>query len=287
MSGFKNFALVGAGNIGGPLAEELLNARSAGTVDKVVVLVRPASASKLEALRARGASIIPIADYSSASEVSKALADIDVVVTSLADPVLHLQIPIAEAAKAAGVKLFVPTEFGMPSDEVVDSVHVAKVEINKKIRDVVGLPTALFYTGNFADWLWKPYITLDVKSGSVGVGGDGNAQMSFTSTIDIGRFLVYVLTTLPPAETKNRTFRIEAERASFNDIFSAYEKKYSVKLQVSYTPIEELEERLRKDPNDVVSICHLGWATGKGTVGSPLDNESFPNWNPKAVMYYL
>lgn len=101
----------------------------------------------------------------------------------------------------------------MPSAEVVDALHVRKVEINRKIRDVVGLPTALFYTGNFADWVWKPYITLDVKSGSVGVGGDGNTKMSFTSTTDIGRYITYVLTTLPPAQTQNKTFRIEAEQA--------------------------------------------------------------------------
>ena len=41
MSGYKNFALVGTGNIGGPLTEELLNAKSAGTIDKVVLLSRP------------------------------------------------------------------------------------------------------------------------------------------------------------------------------------------------------------------------------------------------------
>ena len=132
---------------------------------------------------------------------------------------LELQIPLAQAAKAAGVQLFVPTEFGMPSDGVFDSVHVRKVELNEKIR-ALGIPTALFYTGNWSNWVWKPYITLDVQSGSVGVGGDGNAQMSFTSTIDVGRFLTYVLTTLPPAETRNRTFRIEAERAVSNVDFA-------------------------------------------------------------------
>lgn len=44
MSGYKIFAVVGAGNIGTPITEELLNAKSTGTVDKVVILSRPVSA---------------------------------------------------------------------------------------------------------------------------------------------------------------------------------------------------------------------------------------------------
>ena len=40
MTGFKNFAVVGAGTIGTPIVEELLNAKSAGSVDKVVLLTR-------------------------------------------------------------------------------------------------------------------------------------------------------------------------------------------------------------------------------------------------------
>ena len=44
MSGYKNFAVIGAGNIGAPIAEELLNAKSTGAVDKVIILARPVSA---------------------------------------------------------------------------------------------------------------------------------------------------------------------------------------------------------------------------------------------------
>lgn len=74
---------------------------------------------------------------------------------------------------------------------------------------------------------------------------------------------------------------------SFNEIFAAYEKKHGVKLQVKYTPIEELEEKVKKNPHDIASFLGLMWATGGGAVGSPLDNELFPDWNPKPVLHYL
>ena len=41
MTGFKNFAVVGAGLLGGPVTEELLKLKSNGAVGKVVLLTRP------------------------------------------------------------------------------------------------------------------------------------------------------------------------------------------------------------------------------------------------------
>ena len=100
----------------------------------------------------------------------------------------------------------------MASDNETESLLAVKDGVNKKIQ-ALGVPTALFFTGGFADWLWLPYIGLDLKGGSVEAGGDGNAKLSFTSRTDIGRYVTYVLTMLPPAKLKNRIFRIEAERS--------------------------------------------------------------------------
>ncbi|VDC03007.1 unnamed protein product [Peniophora sp. CBMAI 1063] len=287
MSGYKNFAVVGAGTIGLPVIEELLNTKSTGSIDKVVLLTRPESVSKYDPLAARGATITPVADYNSISEVSKALAGVEVVISTISRAGFELQIPIAKGAKEAGVKLFLPSEFGSPTDKATEGLYAAKAELNRKIREEVGLPTAVFFTGGFADVTWGPFIDLDLKSGSVGVGGDGSAKASFTSRHDIGRYIAYVLSTYPPELSKNKTFRIEGEHASLNDVFAQYEKKHGVKLQVRHTPIEELKEKVKKNPQDIASFLHLVWATGGGDVGTPLDNGLFPEWNPKPIVHYL
>jgi pyrroline-5-carboxylate reductase len=41
MSGFKKFAIVGAGNIGGFIVEELLKQKAAGSVEEIIVVTRP------------------------------------------------------------------------------------------------------------------------------------------------------------------------------------------------------------------------------------------------------
>jgi hypothetical protein len=57
----------------------------------------------------------------------------------------------------------------------------------------------------------RRFVNLDVTSGKVSVGGDGNKQISFTSRPDIARYVSYVLTHLPPEQLKNRTFTIAGD----------------------------------------------------------------------------
>ena len=74
---------------------------------------------------------------------------------------------------------------------------------------------------------------------------------------------------------------------SLNKAFAAYEEKYDVKLQVKYTSVDELKENVEKNAHDILSFVHLKMATGDVVVGSPLDNQLFPDWNPKPVSEYV
>lgn len=100
--------------------------------------------------------MIPV-DYSDKESVRSALTGIDVVVSTIAQAALGLQEGIAEAAKEAGVKLFVPSEFGIPTEGSTDGHFVEKAEIPGQLK-AVGMPYALFYTGAFADFIWDAYV---------------------------------------------------------------------------------------------------------------------------------
>ena len=41
MSGFKKFAIIGAGNVGGFIVEELLKQKAAGSIDEISIVSRP------------------------------------------------------------------------------------------------------------------------------------------------------------------------------------------------------------------------------------------------------
>ena len=94
-------------------------------------------------------------DYSNQESVKKALTGVDVVISTLAASALDLQPGIAEVGKEVGVKLFVPSEFGGPTEGATEGLFGAKAKIQEQL-EAIGIPYALFYTGAFADSLWAP-----------------------------------------------------------------------------------------------------------------------------------
>jgi saccharopine dehydrogenase-like NADP-dependent oxidoreductase len=169
MSGYKNFAVVGAGAIGNFIIRQLLTEKSARTVNNVVVLTRQASLTSESGCRTPStnqpsqgskttvdpaAKLIPV-DYSNKELIKTALTGVDVVISTVPAPALDLQPGIAEAAREAGVKLFVPSEFGGRTEGATEGRFAAKANIHKQLK-AIGIPYTLFYTGPFADYLWNP-----------------------------------------------------------------------------------------------------------------------------------
>ena len=79
----------------------------------------------------------------------------DVVICTLPGAALDLQPGIAEAAKEAGVKLFVPSEFGGQTEGATEGLYGAKARIQERLK-AISIPYTLFYTGPFADFIWTP-----------------------------------------------------------------------------------------------------------------------------------
>ncbi|KAI0052799.1 NAD-P-binding protein, partial [Auriscalpium vulgare] len=239
MSGFKNFVVVGTGNVGAVLIDHFLDLKVKGSVNRVLVFTRPSSEpATSEKYGAKGADVVGL-EYDDRTALAKALTGVDVIISTVNTAALAAQLTIAEVAKAAGVKLFLPSEFGIPTLGGKGLV-ARKADLHQKFRDI-GLPTTLVFTGLFADLVWVPFIDLDIKSGKVSVGGDGNAVNTFTSLPDIARFLGYILTSLPAEKLTNLPIlRLEGERKSFNEVFRDYEAKTGKKLQVNYISIADL-----------------------------------------------
>ncbi|KAI0302960.1 NAD-P-binding protein [Russula brevipes] len=276
MPGYKNFAIVGAGTTGSFVVRQFLEDKAAGIVNQVVVLTREGSKKTIDG----DATVIPV-DYSNKESIMRALTDIDVVISTIASSALDLQIGIAEAAKEAGVRLFIPSEFGGSTEGKTEGMFGRKARIHSQLK-AVGIPYALFFTGPYADFLWAQFVSLDVTRGKVSVGGDGNKQVSFTSRSDIARYLSYVLTHLPPEQLENRTFTIAGDTKSFNEIFKEYDAKTGKKLEVTYVPVSDLEARIAANPQDFVAFVHKVWAT-TGPFGQT-DNDLYPDWNPTSVL---
>ncbi|KAI0269403.1 NAD-P-binding protein [Gloeopeniophorella convolvens] len=292
MSGYKNFAIVGAGDVGNFFVRQFLKDKAAGTVDEVVVLTRDVSSLLLNTTNAyyamqesanvidKGAKVF-VVDYSSKESIKNALTGVDVVISAISPRAVGIQTTIAEAAKEAGVKLFLPSEWGGDTEGASEGPFGQKAAIQTHLK-ALDLPYALFFTGPFSDYIFTPYLWLDVVGGKVTVAGDGNAQISFTSRSDTARYISYVLTHLPAEQLKNRSFTLAGDTTTFNEIFKEYQEKTGKKLEITYVPVSELQERVAANPGDFIAFLHTIFATAGPAVKS--DNDIYPGWNPSRAV---
>ncbi|KAF7306430.1 NmrA domain-containing protein [Mycena indigotica] len=209
MSSFTSFALFGAGLIGTPIV--------AGLVAKnlpIVVIARPGSKSVANLPAGAKSALVDIAN---AAAVAAVLKDhkVDVVISTLGMQAIAAQTPLIEAAKEAGIKLFVPSEFGFPTEGHTSGLLAEKYEISELLKRV-GIPSLRIYTGMFMDFI--PMAFGYEKTKKIIVIGKGEAPVSVTSVADITGFVVHVLTTLPPIALENKIFRIQGDRVSANDL---------------------------------------------------------------------
>ncbi|KAJ7747681.1 hypothetical protein DFH07DRAFT_962479 [Mycena maculata] len=205
MSTYKSFAVIGAGTVGLPILSTL----AAQNVSVVLLSRKGVDASKTLPAGVQ----VAIVDYADAAAVAAVFEKykVDVVISTVASDAVPAQTVLVDAAKSAGVKLFVPSEFGMTSEA---QPHDPKFKVAEHIRNV-GLPYALFFNGAFTEFI--PHI-FPVSDGKITIVGSGEVPISVTSLGDVAGFVAYVLTTLPPAELENRIFRLQGDRATLKEV---------------------------------------------------------------------
>jgi len=181
---------------------------------------------------------------------------IEVVVSTVAHAALPNQSLLADAAKQAGVKLFLPSEFGYSTIGQTEGELGLKSQFGEYLKEI-GLPFARIFTGGFITYI--PWLT-SADSGRIKISrGKGDTKASFTDPGDIAGFTAYILTHLSPSELSNKYFRIEGEHASMLDI-AGY---YGPKMPVEY--VDGFDDEFK-------TFLHVVANTGKGSTG--YDNAS-------------
>lgn len=94
-------------------------------------------------------------DYASKSSLASALNGVDVVVSSIAYNALKEQEALAIASKEAGVKLFVPSDFGPNSIGMTSGMYGDKEKFRAFVEEL-GLPYAVFFCGPWTDFIFIP-----------------------------------------------------------------------------------------------------------------------------------
>ncbi|GAP93231.2 putative 2`-hydroxyisoflavone reductase [Rosellinia necatrix] len=236
---FKAVTLLGAtGNLGPHILSSLLR-----TGFEVTVLSRSQSsaASKLPSgVRVRQS------DYSFASLV-EAFKGQDVVVSTISTLNVQQQLNIIDAAVAAKVKRFVPSEFG--SDTSVDDEDDMATFIKEKkevvrhlrTKEASGLSWTALCPGPWIDWMLEEgngLLGLDIKSKTATIVDSGDQEFTGSTLGLVAKATATIL--MRPEETKNRYLQVQAFTLTQKSIIEAVERVTNTKFSTKKISRAEL-----------------------------------------------
>lgn len=217
----KNVILVGAG---GNLGPHVLKAFD-GAGFNLTVLSRPTSTNTFES----SVKVIK-KDYSDPS-LYEAFEGQDAVVSLVGPAAMNDQPKLIEAAVKAGVKRFIPSEFGSDTNNLkvqeLISFYKLKLAIIDQLKKAAAENPNFSWTGlctgPFFDWGIKTsFLGYNLADHTALIYDTGDNKVSYTNMKAVGGAVVGVMKN--PAETANKYLYIASATTSQNIILAALEK---------------------------------------------------------------
>ncbi|RYC65193.1 hypothetical protein CHU98_g1024 [Xylaria longipes] len=278
MSSIKKVAIAGStGNLGPAVLQQLLEAGF-----DVTVLTRQHASHSLPS----SAKVAEV-DYKSLESLTNAMRGQDAVVSTVGSATLADHLLLVEAAAKAGVKRFLPSEFGSntvhPKASQLPSYRdkIAVQAALKKEAQTSGMTYTLVLNGPFLDWGVRVGFLADVKGRSITLWDGGDRVFSTTTLPTIGRAVVGVLK--HPEETKNRAVYIQDTALSSKQLLEISKRAtgsddWKVNIASLDDHVNKGWEELRKpqpDPAKFVMnlISAAIYGEGYGAKFEKLDNE--------------
>lgn len=279
MSAITKVAFAGAtGNLGPAILEQLLEAGF-----NVTILTRQGSTHKYPE-----SVTVKTVDYDSVESLTDALRGQDAVVAALGFAALGgAQLRLLEAAVKAGVRRFLPSEFG--SDGSNEKARELAVFADKRtVREALAREAAkgtitytAIYNGPFFDWGIKAGLILDPRKKVVTLYNGGTRPFSTTTLKTIGKAVVAVLR--KPEETANRGVYVQDAAPTLKHLRAVAEKVTITAWKAKEVSVEEdvlapsLAELAKESPDPskfvLPQIITSIWGEGFGGNFQKLDNE--------------
>lgn len=227
------------------------------------------------------------ADYTSIDSLTSAFQGQDAVVSLVGAGGFTEQQKLIDAAIAAGVKRFLPSEYGSNTrDERVlaqVSIFAPKADTIKYLKSKESqISWSTVINGAFFDWGLKVgFLGFDLSSKTASLIDDGKPTWSATNLAQVGRAVVKILE--KPDLTKNQYVYISSFQTSQRQILEALEKisgeKWTVKNEgTGKELLEKGNAKLQKGDFSGAHDLIKGSLFGEGDLG----NFEFEGlWNDK------
>lgn len=227
-------------------------------------------------------------DYGSLDSLTAALRGQDAVVSTMASAALAKQLLLVEAAALAGVKRFIPSDFGSNTvhpKAAALPVYADKVAVQKALQGQAAQPGGMTYTvvvnGPFLDWGIMVGFVLGVKKRHVVLYDGGDRVFSTTTLATVSKAVAAVLG--KPDETRNRPVFVHDTATTLKALYEKGKKatpgeKWTEEVVSTDDLLAEAWAELKKEHPDpskfaMKFISNAIWGEGYGQHFEKTDNE--------------
>ncbi|KAK4445551.1 hypothetical protein QBC34DRAFT_413025 [Podospora aff. communis PSN243] len=243
MVSIKTVAVLGgSGNLGPAIVRELV---SAGF--DVTGITREGSSNST--LKYPETLAVKQVDYTSFDSLKSAFDGQDAVVSVVATLAVPSQKTAVDAAVAAGVKRFIPSEFGINTRKLegkaIGKILASKIGIvdylDEKAKENPGFTWTGLSTGLFFDWgLAVGSLGINIKEKTANIVDSGNEKFQTSNLHQIGRAVAGILK--HPDETANKYFATSSFNPSQNELVSVVEELIGSKLTINHLKSGDLHK---------------------------------------------
>ncbi|KAH6855605.1 hypothetical protein B0I37DRAFT_58787 [Chaetomium sp. MPI-CAGE-AT-0009] len=263
---FKTVLLIGAG---GSIGRHILSALLSEPTLTVTILTRASSTTTPPT----GVASITIPDTYPTASLETAFRGQDVVISCLTTLSTADQFRFIDAAVAAGVRRYVPSEYGLNNAradaQALNVVFRDKGAVQAYLREREGVMEWMSVScGMWIGWsVRNDFLGMHLREGRVEVWDGGVGRFSVTTEENTALAVVRGLVEIP-GETRNRNVLVEEFVTTQAELFGEIERQMGKKLVVEEVDgaekIAELQAAYAKgDKNATYGLIEAGFVTGR------------------------
>ncbi|MFG1229822.1 aromatic alcohol reductase [Xanthobacter wiegelii] len=183
------------------------------------------------------------------------------------------QLKITSAVLQAGVKLYVPWQFGVDYDVVGrgsgQDVWDEQLDVRDMLRAQSRTHWIIISTGMFISFLFEPSFGLvDLDRNRVHALGNWDYRLTVTTPHDIGRLVAAILTAVP--SPIDQVVYVGGDTISYRELADTVDRVLSRSVERVLWTVSDLRADLKAHPDDPIRKYRLAFARSDG-VAWPLE----------------
>lgn len=261
----KSFLIIGTGELGLAMLHSLLQyQKQQGLHDKIGVVIKPSheSIEKFKNIPEYNDVIIEELDLGiPIKELASVFKKYDTVICCSGFSIgKGMQVKITEAVLEAGVRRYVPWQFGADYDKIgrgsAQPVFDEQLDVRDLLRGQDKTHWVIVSTGMFTSFLFREdFGIVNLSSKTVHALGDWNNSLTLTTCEDVGALTIKVLFHEP--EILDQVVFVAGDTLTFKEIGDKMEKIFSEKFDRQLWDTTTLENNIEINPEDVLARYRL------------------------------